>query len=361
MKITSPESPALADLCQELTRRADATDASGQFPAEQIELCGKAGVYEWFLAPEWGGQGWSDVDVVHGYLALSAACLSTTFVITQRTGACRRLAASDNRALQEALLPDLAAGSSFATVGVSHLTTSGRHLAQPLLTAEATDGGYRLNGQAPWVSGGDAADHLVLGVSLVEGGEPTGDEALLAVPTATPGVTIAEPFKLVGVTASSTGPVLLENAFVSQDALIAGPMPEVMQSRIGGRAGGHETSTLALGVAAAALGFLSDEAAKRVDLRTPHESLAQEHREIVADLLAIAAGEPSCGNESLRRRANSLVLRSTQAALSAAKGRGYVAGHPVGRWCREALFFMVWSCPQPVASANLCELAGIAE
>jgi hypothetical protein len=53
------------------------------------------------------------------------------------------------------------------------------------------------------------------------------------------------------------------------------------------------------------------------------------------------------------------VLRSTQSALAAAKGAGYVAGHPAGRWCREALFFLVWSCPQPVLSAHLCELAGI--
>jgi hypothetical protein len=76
-------------------------------------------------------------------------------------------------------------------------------------------------------------------------------------------------------------------------------------------------------------------------------------------LLAISAGRFVCTKESLRTRANSLVLRATQAALSAAKGSGYVVGHPAGRWCREALFFLVWSCPQPVANANLCELAGI--
>jgi hypothetical protein len=56
---------------------------------------------------------------------------------------------------------------------------------------------------------------------------------------------------------------------------------------------------------------------------------------------------------------NSLVLRATQATLAAAKGAGYAAGHPAGRWCREALFFLVWSCPAPVLQANLCELAGI--
>jgi len=73
----------------------------------------------------------------------------------------------------------------------------------------------------------------------------------------------------------------------------------------------------------------------------------------------ICLGTPSCTKESLRQRANSLVSRASQAALSAAKGSGYVVGHPAGRWCREALFFLVWSCPQPVAAANLCELAGI--
>ena len=59
--------------------------------------------------------------------------------------------------------------------------------------------------------------------------------------------------------------------------------------------------------------------------------------------------------------ADSLVLRATQAALGAAKGAGFVSGHSAGRWCREALFFLVWSCPQSVLSANLCELAGLSD
>jgi alkylation response protein AidB-like acyl-CoA dehydrogenase len=58
---------------------------------------------------------------------------------------------------------------------------------------------------------------------------------------------------------------------------------------------------------------------------------------------------------------NDLAMRATQAALATAKGTGYVIGHPAGRWCREALFFLIWSCPQPVMAAHLCELAGISE
>ncbi|TWT78040.1 Glutaryl-CoA dehydrogenase [Posidoniimonas polymericola] len=360
-KITSPDSPALAALCQELASRADATDASGEFPAEQIRLCGEAGVYEWFLAPEWGGQAWTDADIVRGYLELSRACLSTTFAITQRTGACRRIAGGGNDQLKQRLLPGLATADSFATVGISHLTTSGRHLAEPMLAAEPVDGGWRLTGRAPWVTGGVAADWLVLGASIVDQGDATGEEVLLATPTDADGLTVGDRFELVGVTASSTGPVVLEGVFVPTEQLINGPAEKVMSIGRGGNTGGYETSTLALGLASAAIGFLGDEATRRNDLRPAHQRLAGEAADLEHDLLAVAAGEPACSNESLRTRANSLVLRATQAALSAAKGRGYVAGHPVGRWCREALFFMVWSCPAPVANANLCELAGIAE
>jgi hypothetical protein len=88
-------------------------------------------------------------------------------------------------------------------------------------------------------------------------------------------------------------------------------------------------------------------------------ALRSEHDQLLGDLLAVARGVSACSKESIRQRANSLVVRASQAALAAAKGSGYVIGHPAGRWCREALFFLVWSCPQPVAAANMCELAGL--
>ena len=83
--------------------------------------------------------------------------------------------------------------------------------------------------------------------------------------------------------------------------------------------------------------------------------------ELKEELIRTAKGTAECSLQDLRVKSNSLALRSTQAALAAAKGSGYVEGHPAGRWCQEALFFLVWSCPQPVLNANLCELAGIQE
>jgi alkylation response protein AidB-like acyl-CoA dehydrogenase len=359
-RVTCPDDLSLKALCLELAELASELDKTGEWPTEQLNLCARSGVFEWFLDPIWGGQGWSELDTVRGYLALSGACLTTTFIITQRTGACRRIAGSENDQLRHLLLPPLAAGELFATVGISHLTTSRRHLRRPVLTAERVKGGFRLSGFSPWVTGALAAQYAVLGADVVVDGEPTSEQILIAVPTDSQGVSVPPPAELVGVSASKTGPVQLDRVELSDQWLIAGPVQNVMASGIGATTGGHETSTLAIGLAAAAISFLHDEAARRDDLTPAYEALASEHQQLEYDLVAIAEGHPACSKEVLRQRANSLALRSSQAALSAAKGTGYVIGHPAGRWCREALFFLVWSCPQPVAAANLCELAGIA-
>ncbi|MEX2309498.1 MAG: acyl-CoA dehydrogenase family protein [Pirellulales bacterium] len=357
--ITSPDSPELDELCVKLREGAVELDRTPRWPEEQLRLCGEYGVYEWFLGREWGGQAWSEEQVVRGYLALSKACLATTFIITQRSGACRRIEGSGNDALQQRLLPGLASGQLFATVGLSHLTTSRRHLAKPVLTAEAIPDGFRLDGMSPWVTGGAAADVIVLAATLTEGGTATDEQLIIAVPTNLPGVSVPEPLRLIGVSASSTGPVHLERVDVSDEWLIAGPMRNVMASGVGAGTGGLETSTLAVGLAEAAIDFLAEEAARRADLQRAAAALRSEHEQLRDNLLATARGESRATKESVRQQANSLVLRASQAALAAAKGSGYVVGHPAGRWCREALFFLVWSCPQPVAAANLCELAGI--
>jgi alkylation response protein AidB-like acyl-CoA dehydrogenase len=357
-KVTTPDEPALTALCDRLRAMALDLDREPHWPGEQLRLCGEAGVFEWFVEPEWGGAGWSDEDVVRGYYVLGAACVTTTFIITQRTGACRRIAGCDNQRLKERLLPGLARGEHFATVGISHLTTSRQHLGKPALAAVATPSGFRLNGMSPWVTGGAAADIVVLAASMVDEGEED-RQMLLAVPTDLPGLAVAEPLDLIGVTASSTGPVHLDDVEVPAEWVIAGPVRHVMASGVGASTGGYETSTLAIGLAKAAIDFLLDESTRRADLQQPAAALKAEQSALYEELLAVARGESTASKESVRQRANSLVLRATQASLAAAKGSGYVVGHPAGRWCREALFFLVWSCPQPVAAANLCELAGI--
>jgi alkylation response protein AidB-like acyl-CoA dehydrogenase len=352
--IESPDDVQLVRLCHELALCADALDEGGEWPAEQLRLCGEYGVFRWFVPTAWGGLAWSDRDVVRGYLRLSAACLTTTFIITQRTGACRRILASDNETLKGRLLGDLVSGRSFATVGISHLTTSRRHLASPVLSAHPTDDGFVLDGFSPWVTGGVHAQLIVTGATLEDG-----RQILVALPSDTPGVQAAQGARLVGLSASHTGEVRLRDVHVSREWLLAGPVENVMSTGIGARTGGLETSTLAIGLSTAAINHLAEQADSRRELAEPAASLRRERDQLESDLLSVSGGTQTCTAEDIRTRANSLVLRATQAALMAAKGTGYVVGHPTGRWCREALFFLVWSCPQPVLAANLCEWASL--
>lgn len=360
-RITSPDDPTLAALAARLEELAPSLEQPDAWPADQLRLGGEAGVFEWFIEPHLGGQGWSEADILRGYVQLAAACLTTTFVMTQRVGAMTRIAAGASDEARDELLPDLISGRTFATVGISHLTTSRQHLAKPVLRAEATPTGFRLDGYSPWVTGGEFAQHIVLGAALDDG-----RQILIAMPTDLPGVRIDRSPQLVGLSASRTGPVHCDSVNVPHKWLLAGPVCEVMKLGLGGKTGGLQTSALAIGLATAAIQFIQNQAVSRIELVDADEALAAEREELLSALLALASGDSieqlaACvptANE-LRQRANSLALRATQAALAAAKGTGYCLGHPAGRWCREALFFLVWSCPQPVLQANLCELAGI--
>jgi alkylation response protein AidB-like acyl-CoA dehydrogenase len=353
-QIFTPDDSALAELCELLAEDARRLDDRTEWPAAGLELCADYGVYRWFLPPTCGGLAWSEADLVRGYLSLSAASLVVTFILTQRSGACSRIVASDNLAVQNRWLPPLADGSAFATLGISHLTTSRRHLAQPVLTARQEGSDFILDGYSPWVTGAEAADLVVLGATLADG-----RQILAAVETDLAGISTPQPPRLVGLSASATGEVRLSNVRIPGDWLLQGPMENVMAAGKGAGTGGLQTSTLAVGLSTAAIDFLESESQKRPDLSGPAAELRREAQTLTDNLLSLAAGHAVCSNEDLRTRANSLVLRATQSALGAAKGSGYVVGHPAGRWCREALFFLVWSCPQAVLSANLCELAGI--
>jgi alkylation response protein AidB-like acyl-CoA dehydrogenase len=351
---TSPDSPVLAKICEELARRAGATDATGQWPVEQLDLCRRAGALAWTVPRRWGGLEWSEAEIVRAYMKLSAACLTTTFVLTQPAGALKRLIDCGNARLQARLVPEIVSGESFASVGISHLTTSRRHVREPVLRAAPAAEGFLLDGTIPWVTGADHARYVVTGATLDDS-----RQILAVLPMDLDGVTVGAATRMVGLSATHTSQVACEKVRLPREWILAGPVTHVLAA--GGRlagTGGAQTSALALGVASAAISWLQAESQMRPDLASAATALADEYARVEADLLELAAGRGQHAGDQLRIRANSLVLRAPQAAMAAAKGAGYLEGHPVGRWCREALFFLVWSCPQPVASAALCDLAG---
>lgn len=354
-KLNSFESQrrTLSELCQQLSE-FDRNQDRIELARRRNQLCAEHGVYRWFVPETHGGFGWSPLEIMQGYLEISSVCLSTAFVLTQRTGAVSRLVGSDNEQLRDQWLPQLASGEIFATVGISHLTTSRQHVGRPVLMADPEPGGFRLNGFSPWVTGVSLADIVIVGAVC-----PDENQVLIAVPTELVGVTRPPTADLMALTDSCTGEFRMDNVFVEERYLVGGPVENIMAQGKGANTGGLQTSTLALGLARAAIEYLQNQSEIRDGFSEQTQALESQFTEARKEIFAMARGSSECTNATMRAQVNSLALRATQAALTVAKGAGYLENHPVGRWCREALFFLIWSCPQPVAQSNLCELARI--
>ncbi len=336
-------------LLADLAAGADRADASADWPPAWDALA-RAGVLSWSIPPAHGGAGKSAVELLTGYEQLAGACLTTAFILTQREAAVRRLVASPNTALAARVLPALARGESFATVGLSQLTTSRQHQS-PALRATHDAAGFHLDGLVPWVTGADRADLIVIGATL-----PDDKQVLLGLLPRQPGVTVEPPLELMALAGSRTCQLRLAGVTVAPELLIAGPAEKIMAGKPGG-VGGVETSCAALGLAGAAVNFLIQEASQRPDLAPVAERFQRARTAARARLHTLATTTPTQDAIiALRVECTRLALQATQVALTAAKGSGFVRPHPAQCWARQALFFLVWSCPRPAAEGVIGHL-----
>ncbi len=346
------------ELLEELSiLRADRSSLD-LWPGEQLEILGEEGVLADVIPKAFGGEDVAPVTLLARYEAIAQTCLETAFVLTQRNGACQRIAASENAALKERVLPRLATGELFTTVGISHLTTSRQHLKRPAVVANKVDGGWRFEGVAPWVSGACHADFVVTG-----GVVPGGMQVLGLVHMDSAAVTVAPSADLLGFTSSETASVAINGSTVADEDVLAGPTERVLHAVKVGGTGSLTTSALALGAAAASIAGIASESDGRPELESPGRRLAHEMSQLRRSMYDAARGRADGAGaiNRLRGAANSLAIRSATAWLAVSKGTGYVTGHPAERAVREAMFFLVWSCPRSVVMTNLQELATPAE
>jgi alkylation response protein AidB-like acyl-CoA dehydrogenase len=332
-----------------LQGHAERADADLVWPAASWEALSRGGVTGWAIPDAYGGAGRDPASLLEGYGRLAGACLTTCFLLSQRDAACRRLRDSGRDDLCRELLPPLARGERFATVGLSQLTTSRQHV-RPALSARLAGDAVVLTGVMPWVTGAARADHFVTGAVLDDG-----RQVLVVVPRTVEGLCVGEPLDLAALRGSLTAEVRCTEVTLDRHWLLAGPAERVMAAGRG--AGSLETSALALGLAGAAVRYLADEAARREDWRTTAAE-CDAGLQAIRDTLRRTAREGGTAEDAarLRARANAFVLRATQYALAAAKGTGFVRSHPAQRWARQALFFLVWSCPRPALEATLAYL-----
>ena len=145
--------------------------------------------------------------------------------------------------MKSGLLPPLCRGETFATVGISHLTTSRQHLAQPAVTAvEASD---ELRAERDGSLGDRCGSGRTHRQRRHAGRRTPGAHGR---PTRRwPASRSQPPMRLLALSASQTATLAFNDVRVPRRNLVAGPVEHVMRHG-GGGAGSLTTSALAVGL-----------------------------------------------------------------------------------------------------------------
>jgi alkylation response protein AidB-like acyl-CoA dehydrogenase len=304
---------------------AEEVDATATIPEGHFRALADAGLYG--LAAD------DDVafeDVAGVVELLAGACLTTTFTWMQHHGVVRALAATDRADLRERHLAAAARGDTRCGVAFA-----GAIPQPPKLWATAVDGGWRLDGVAPLVTGWGIVDLLQISARDAATADAGDDEAqvvsLLVPAVPTPGVTV-QPLELAAANGSRTVRLDVEGWFAPGDAVVS------VRSRTDFLAGQHASSRingcLALGVAGrcAALVAEAGEADAAAALRDELDAA----RDGLDAGLADASRMPAA-----RATASALAVRAAAALTVAVGSRAIVGRHPAQRLAREAAFTLV--------------------
>jgi hypothetical protein len=353
----------LENLTDRLAKADGPADICNTWPDEIWAILSEFRAFHWLVPQEFGGEGCDRLTLMQRYLAIAQGSLTAAFMLTQHDAAIRRIipavrvdtSGEPNTAAK--WLSRIVSENLTTTVGISQLTISIRRGERAMGATPTANGGYRLDGFMPWVTGAEKAAVFVTGGTIEDG-----RQILALVPSDRPGVMIQQPEPLAALNASRTTEVMCQSVEIQADEVLAGPIANVITSKQAGGTGGLETSVLALGQSLAAITFLKHEDPTRFDLEVPVERLESEWTALKSDIFSIVSGDNiSITPEQIRQRANALASRSTQACLIARRGSGFLLTDPAQRWARQALFFHVWSCPKPVATASIRDLAGMGE
>jgi alkylation response protein AidB-like acyl-CoA dehydrogenase len=318
--------PAAARLADEvLGPAAVAVDRTGRIPPSHLDSLAAAGLYGVFAPTDHGGL--IETDPVAAYEIveiLASGCLSTAFVWLQHHGAVRSVAACPDEAVRERWLGPLSRGDLRAGLALGGLRPG-----PPSVRVRPADGGFVLDGFAPWVTGWGLVDVL-----LVAGRDADDTAMWLLVDAAD---LAATPLEMAAVGASRTVTVRFSEVFVpTQRRTAVLPFAEWPERDA---AGLRMNGSLALGLArrcATALRGL--DGAGDLDA-----ALARCRNELDR------AGPPEL--PAARAAAADLAFRAAGALMVHAGATGVLVGAAAALAVRDAAFLLVFGSRPPIKAA----------
>ncbi len=341
---------------EQLAPNAARWDLEGALPRDMISKMGELGLLGMVVPDTWGG---SYTDYVAYALAIeevAVGCASTaTLMSVHSSVGCGPILKYGTEAQQREWLPEMAAGRK---IGAFCLTEpqAGSEAHNLKTRAVLQDGKWVLNGTKQFTTNGRIASvAIVFAVTDPELGK-RGISAFI-VPTDSPGFLVGPPEKKMGIRASDTCPVTLENCTIAQENLL-GKRGEGLKIALSNLADGRiGIAAQAVGIARAALEASIRYASERVQFGKPireHQSIANMLADMstrlnAARMLVIHAAQLRTNNLPCLSEASQAKLFASETAefvcshaVQIHGGYGFLEDYPVARHYRDARITQIY-------------------
>lgn len=227
-------------------------DVTERFPMENVKKMAKLGMMGIPFSKEYGGAGGDTLSYILTVEELSKVCATTGVIVSAHTSLCASLIDQfGTPAQKEKYLTPLAKGEKLGAFGLTE-PGAGTDAAGQQTTAVLEGDNYILNGSKIFITNGGVADTFII-FAMTDKSQGTRGISAFIVEKNFPGFSIGKLEDKMGIRASSTTELIMENCVVPKENLIGREgkgFGIAMKTLDGGRIG---IAAQALGIAEGAL------------------------------------------------------------------------------------------------------------
>ncbi|MGO4887525.1 acyl-CoA dehydrogenase [Anaerobacillus sp. MEB173] len=236
----------------EIAPRAEELDRTGEFPTDIFKKMGELGLMGIPFPEEYGGSGGDTISYALAVEEIGRACGGTglSYAAAVSLGASPIYNFGTEEQKQEYLVP-MASGKTLGAFGLTE-PNAGSDAAGTQTKAVLDGDEWVINGEKCWITNAEYSKQVVC--TAVTGKDERGKNNISAiiVPTNTPGFTINSNYEKMGLNASNTCELILEDVRVPKENLLGDPQKgfgQFLHTLDGGRI---SIAALAVGIAQSA-------------------------------------------------------------------------------------------------------------
>ena len=227
-------------------------DETERFPMENVEKMAKLGMMGIPFSDQYGGANGDTLSYIIAVEELSKVCATTGVILSAHTSLCASLINEfGTPAQKEKYLTPLAKGEKIGAFGLTE-PGAGTDAAGQQTTARLEGDNYILNGSKIFITNGGVAETFII-FAMTDKSKGTKGISAFIVEKSFPGFSIGKLEEKLGIRASSTTELIMENCIVPKENLIGKEgkgFGIAMKTLDGGRIG---IAAQALGIAEGAL------------------------------------------------------------------------------------------------------------